>query len=116
MLMNGGVYSGTRLLSRPTVELMTTDQLTDANKRDGGLYPGMWDGAGWGLGVRVETRRTGLGRPGRYGWSGGLGSAWFNDPAERLIGILLTQRAFDSPNPPPVCQDFETCAYAALAA
>ena len=114
MLMNGGVYSGTRLLSRPAVELMTTDQLTEQNKRDGGLYPGMWDVNGWGFGVRVTTGRTGLARPGRYGWSGGLGTDWFNDPERGLIAILLTQRAFDSPQPPPICLDFETCAYAAL--
>jgi CubicO group peptidase (beta-lactamase class C family) len=117
MLMNGGIYSGTRLLSRPAVELMTTDQLTDADKRDtGALFPGMWDAAGWGFGVQVTTGRTGFARPGRYGWNGGLGSLWFNDPAEDLIGILLTQRAWDSPKPPPVCEDFTTCAYAALAA
>jgi CubicO group peptidase (beta-lactamase class C family) len=116
MLMNGGIYSGTRLLSRPTVELMTTDQLTEANKRDSALYPGMWDAAGWGFGVSVTTGRTGPAQVGRYGWNGGLGSLWFNDPAQDLIGILLTQRAFDSASPPPVCRDFETCAYAALAA
>jgi CubicO group peptidase (beta-lactamase class C family) len=114
MLMNGGVYSGTRLLSRASVELMTTDQLTEQDKRDGALYPGMWDADGWGFGVRVTTARTGLARPGRYGWSGGLGTDWFNDPGRGLIAILLTQRAFDSPKPPPVCRDFETCAYAAL--
>ena len=116
MLLGGGSYSGTRLLSRPSVELMTTDQLTSENKRRGGLTEGAWDAAGWGFGVQVTTARTGLASVGRYGWNGGLGTMWFNDPREQLIGILLTQRLFDSPQPPKFCLDFETTAYAALSA
>jgi len=114
MLMGGGTYSGTRLLSRPSVELMTGDRITAANKENTGLLPGMWDATGWGFGVSVTTARTGHAAPGRYGWNGGLGTAWFNDPRERLTGILLTQRWFSSPQPPLVVEDFETCAYAAL--
>jgi CubicO group peptidase (beta-lactamase class C family) len=114
LLLGGGRYSGTRLLSRPSVELMTTDQLTPENKARGGLGPGMWDAAGWGMGVRVTTRRTGPAAVGQYGWNGGLGTLWFNDPREKLIGVLLTQRMWDSPQPPCVARDFETCVYAAL--
>ena len=29
--------------------------------------------------------------PGRYGWSGGYGTTWFNDPDRRLVAIALTQ-------------------------
>ncbi len=115
LLLGRGRYSGTRLLSRPLAELMTSDQLTAANKARGGLAPGMWDAAGWGMGVSVVTRRTGYPAVGQYGWNGGLGTIWFNDPAENLIGILLTPRMWDSPAAPPVARDFETCVYAALA-
>lgn len=115
LLLGGGCYSGTRLLSRPLVELMTSDQLTPENKARGGLVPGMWDAAGWGMGVRVTTRKTGFPAVGQYGWNGGLGTVWFNDPAEKLIGILLTPRMWDSATPPRVAQDFEACAYGALA-
>jgi len=114
MLLGGGRYSGTRLLSRPLVELMTSDQLTAENKARGGLLPGMWDAAGWGMGVQVTTRKTGFPAVGQYGWNGGLGSTWFNDPEENLVGILLTPRMWDSPATPRVAQDFETCVYAAL--
>jgi CubicO group peptidase (beta-lactamase class C family) len=114
MLLGGGRYSGTRLLSRPSVELMTTDWLTPENKRHGGLGETMWDASGWGFGVQVTTARTTLASVGRYGWSGGLGTMWFNDPREELIGILLTQRMWQSPQPPKICLDFETAAYAAL--
>jgi len=116
MLLGGGDYSGTRLLSRPSVELMTTDRLTTENKRHRGLGDDMWEASGWGFGVQVATARTGLASVGRYGWSGGLGTLWFNDPREELIGILLTQGMWSSPQPPNICLDFETGAYAALAA
>jgi hypothetical protein len=36
------------------------------------------------------------------------------DPQEDLIGILLTQRHMDSPEPPPVFSDFWTLAHAAI--
>jgi len=29
--------------------------------------------------------------PGQYGWSGGFGTTWFNDPLEELTAIALTQ-------------------------
>jgi CubicO group peptidase (beta-lactamase class C family) len=29
--------------------------------------------------------------PGRYGWDGGSGSSWFNDPHRDLIAIAMTQ-------------------------
>jgi len=51
---------------------------------------------------------------GTYGWDGGLGTSWANDPAEDLVGILLTNQAWTSPSPPPVSQDFWTCTYAAI--
>jgi hypothetical protein len=28
---------------------------------------------------------------GRYGWAGGYGTSWFNDPHRGLIAIALTQ-------------------------
>jgi CubicO group peptidase (beta-lactamase class C family) len=116
MLLGGGVYSGTRILSRPSVELLATDHLTAENRRSGGLLPGFWDTTGWGFGVQVRTARSGPAAVGQYGWNGGLGTVWFNDPRERLIGILLTQRLWQSPQPPAVAVDFETTAYAALPA
>jgi CubicO group peptidase (beta-lactamase class C family) len=60
-------------------------------------------------------RRTSLFHSvGTYGWSGGLGTAWYNDPAEDLVMILMTQRAFSSSSMPAICGDFFTTTYAAL--
>jgi CubicO group peptidase (beta-lactamase class C family) len=52
--------------------------------------------------------------PGRYGWTGGFGTTAYVDPAEKVIGILFTQRMMDSPEPPKVYADFWTLAYGAL--
>lgn len=114
MLLNKGSYGGERILARASVELMTTDQLTPAQKAVSGLRPGDFDANGYGFGVGVVTRRTELASVGAYGWDGGLGTSWRNDPAEGLVGILLTQRAWTSPTPPDICRDFWTLAYAAL--
>jgi CubicO group peptidase (beta-lactamase class C family) len=115
MLRGGGVYQGVRILSRPAVSLMTSDQLPAAVKAVSGLLPGDFDDTGWGFGVSVVTRRTQLYHcAGTYGWNGGLGTTWVNDPAEDLTLILLTQQAFTSPVPPAINRDFWTSAYQAL--
>jgi CubicO group peptidase (beta-lactamase class C family) len=115
MLLNHGKHGDVRILSRASVETMTTDQLTLAQKAFGGLVPGYFESHGWGLGVSVVTRRTDVaGSVGRFGWDGGLGTSWYMDPREDLAGILLTQRAWTSPDAPNVCKDFWTLAYAAI--
>lgn len=92
---------------------MTTDQLTPEQKAENAVF--FAGRSGWGLGVQVITRRTTIGSvPGRFGWTGGTGTAVYTDPAEELIGILLTQRAMTSPVPPTVFSDFWTCAYQAI--
>jgi CubicO group peptidase (beta-lactamase class C family) len=113
MMLNKGRYRGERVLSRPSVELMTTDQLTAGQKAENFVF---FDGrSGWGLGFHVIIRRETLATvPGRFGWNGGAGTSAYADPAEELIGILLTQRHMTSPGPPKVFRDFWTCAYAAI--
>jgi CubicO group peptidase (beta-lactamase class C family) len=115
MLRGGGVHRGVRILSRAAVSLMTSDQLPAAVKAVSGLAPGDFDDLGWGFGVSVVTRRTELYHSaGTYGWNGGLGTTWVNDPAEDLTLILLTQLAFTSHRPPAINRDFWTTAYQAL--
>jgi CubicO group peptidase (beta-lactamase class C family) len=115
MLLSQGRHGGARILSRPAVETMTSDQLTPAQKAVSGIVPGYFDSHGWGFGVSVVTRREDLpGSIGRFGWDGGLGTSWYSDPREDMVGILMTQRAWTSPIPPPVCRDFWTAAYQAI--
>ncbi len=63
----------------------------------------------------VDPASAPAGMPRGYGWEGGSGTAWRNDPATGLTGILLTQRMLASPEPPAVARDFWSAAYAALA-
>jgi CubicO group peptidase (beta-lactamase class C family) len=101
---------GGGLLSPASVATMTTDQLLPGQ---GGPRP---DGSqGWGMGVGVQRRRTDLGRaPGSYGWDGGLGTSWANDPGAGTVGVILTNQAFTSAFPPPaVIRDFWTASAAA---
>jgi CubicO group peptidase (beta-lactamase class C family) len=113
MMLNQGRSGPRRVLSRPSVELMTTDQLTAAQKEENEIF---FDGmGGWGLGVNVITRRTSLGPgPGSFGWTGGTGTTVYTDPAEEMALILLTQRLMTSPVPPAVFSDFFAAAYQAI--
>ena len=52
--------------------------------------------------------------PWGYGWDGGTGTTWRTDPVRGLTGILLTQRAMTSPEPPPLFADFWAGAMAAF--
>ena len=84
MMLNRGQLDGLRLLSRKTVELMTSDQL-------GGLR--FRPGQGFGLGFDVRTGGGGavLGSIGEYSW-GGLGGTYFwVDPKEELVAVWMAQ-------------------------
>jgi len=70
MLLNGGQFDGKRLLSRKTVELMTTDHLR------GVPYS---PGAGFGLGFSVVKDLGARGDPGsvgEFGWGGAYHSTY----------------------------------------
>jgi CubicO group peptidase (beta-lactamase class C family) len=93
MLLNRGQLNGVRLLSRKTVELMTSDAIGTLDLRN---YAGdqVLKGYGFGLGVRVR-RSTGengwMGSIGDFGWAGALGTYFWVDPTEQLIGIVMIQ-------------------------
>jgi len=113
MMLDGGRHGGGRILSRASVELMTSDQLTPPQRAGAEVFFGSH--ASWGLGMAVDIRRDQLFHtPGRFGWDGGFGTSAYADPAEGMIGILFTQRLMDSPEPPPVFTDFWTLAYGAM--
>jgi CubicO group peptidase (beta-lactamase class C family) len=115
MMLSQGKHGNERILSRLSVETMTTDQLTPEQKAVSGLVPGSFDSRGWGFGVSMITRRNDVAAvPGRYGWDGGMGTSWYSDPREEMVTILMTQRVWTSPSPPDVCLDFWTSAYQAI--
>jgi CubicO group peptidase (beta-lactamase class C family) len=113
MMLNKGRYGSEQILSRASVELMTSDQLTPAEREGSEIFFG--DYSSWGLGVAVDIRRREIYHtPGRYGWTGGFGTTAYIDPQENMIGILFTQRMMDSPEPPKIFTDFWTLAYEAM--
>jgi CubicO group peptidase (beta-lactamase class C family) len=89
MLLSKGVHDGKRLLSERSVEVMTTNHLTPEQMAGAGPILG---GRGWGFGVGVVTEPDAdWPVPGRYGWSGGYGTTWFNDPHRGIVAIAMTQ-------------------------
>lgn len=85
MTLNGGELDGNRILSRKTIELMTTDHLEGKPFRPG---------QGFGLGFFVVTdlgARGILGSEGEYGWGGAYHSTYWVDPAEELVVVYMTQ-------------------------
>lgn len=113
MMLGKGKLGDERILSRASIELMTTDQLTDEQKASALMF---FNGnSGWGLGMSVALKRDNLWMtPGRFGWDGGYGTSAYADPENDLAGILLSQRLMDSPEAPKHYVDFWTSAYQAM--
>ena len=90
MLLNGGELDGVRIVSKKTVEYMTSDHL--GGMRGPAYLPG--PGYGFGLGVKVRTSSGEADSPGSlgdYDWGGAGGTYFWVDPKERLIGVWMTQ-------------------------
>jgi len=89
MLLNGGELDGVRILSRKTVELMTSDHLGDMSR--GALLPAGY-GFGFTMAVSHGAGKTGvLGSEGEYFWGGAAGTRFWIDPKEQMIGIFMIQ-------------------------
>lgn len=87
MVLNGGTYDGTRILSRKSVELMTANHLDN--------IPYTWsEGTGFGLGFSITTdlgASGALGSKGAFGWGGAYNSVFWADPQEDLLVVYFTQ-------------------------
>ena len=112
MMLKKGIHGRERILSRPSIELMTMDHLTAEQKAASPFFANFWDDHGWGFGLGVITGRNDLaGVPGRFGWDGAFGTSWHVDPKEELVGILMTQRRPDVLGISAIALDFWTSAY-----
>ena len=115
MLLAGGAYGKQRILSRLSVEAMTTDQLTHEQKAASPFFASFWDARGWGLGLSVVTRRDDVASvPGRFGWDGAFSTSFYVDPHEDMVGVLMAQCRPGALRLPPVILDFWTSAYQAI--
>jgi CubicO group peptidase (beta-lactamase class C family) len=112
MLLNGGVLDGARIISRKTIELMTTNHTGDLNIYSKG------PGYGYGLGffVRLSLADALLpGSLGAYGWGGVYCTSYFADPREDLFGLMFSQVLNAVQNPQlTIRPDFERMVYQAL--
>ena len=108
-LLNGGELEGVRILSPRSVALMTSNQTATR-------YPN--ENYGWGLGIRVRTSPAGedLGSVGSYGWSGGTGTCFVVDPAERLIVIVFVPTVPRTPGVSDIQKAFVNAAYQSIVA
>lgn len=132
MLLDRGAIAGGRILAESTVEAMTSDQLSEEVKSRSPWTPGWFASHGWGYGVGVVTAADdsidlalspfdpefrsdgGASAPGAYGWSGGYGTTWRNDPAKDLAAVLMTQVGMVSAAGPTFFRDFLNLAFAAV--
>ncbi|GAA3465451.1 hypothetical protein GCM10018965_000030 [Nonomuraea roseola] len=122
MLLNGGMHGSQRILSRPAVELMTTNRMTPEEtalrtalaKKYVHVSFGQGQHGGWGFGMAVRTYRADYASIGQFGWDGGAGTSTYGDPDKQLIGILLTQVGTTNPDSTRAILDFWTTLYQAI--
>ncbi|PTM56454.1 serine hydrolase domain-containing protein [Desmospora activa] len=122
MLLNEGMHGTERILSRPAVQLMTTNRLTPeqlAARRamaTNNVHVSFGQGqhGGWGFGMAVRTYRGDYASIGQFGWDGGTGTSTYADPDKQLIGFLLTQVGMSTPDSARLIHDFWTMVYQAI--
>jgi CubicO group peptidase (beta-lactamase class C family) len=93
MLLDGGKLQGTRLLSPTTIAFMSADHLGSMKVVARG---GVGTGYAFGLGfaVRTDAGIAGVSGPvGEYRWGGAAGTAFWVDPKDEMISVLMTQGA-----------------------
>ena len=114
MIVNGGEWSGRRILSPSAVELMHTNQLPEGMK----IRLPTWDmpNTVFGLGFAIKNS-PGAGEPdtaiGEYHWGGMAGTHSWISPKAGLSALLFTQRAYGFWH--PFSHEFKRLAYAAVA-
>jgi CubicO group peptidase (beta-lactamase class C family) len=86
MMLNDGQLEGKRLISRKTVELMTTDALVPPAT----FRPGEGFGLGFSV-VKDVGLRGEFSSVGEFGWGGAYHSTYWVDPHEQLVVVYLTQ-------------------------
>jgi len=105
MLLNGGNYNGHRILSKRTVEMMTSGQLD----------PGVFGEDNFGLGFDITSEKSAAKGPrnaGSFSWGGYYGTTFWADPKAHLVCLFMTQQNPNSHG--DVERKFETLVYSSL--
>jgi CubicO group peptidase (beta-lactamase class C family) len=93
MLLNKGQLDGVRILSRKTVELMSTNSIGDLFIFNPFKHNGiMGDKFGYGFGIRTERGvYDELESMGQFGWDGAFYTRFWVDPKEDIIAVFMSQ-------------------------
>jgi CubicO group peptidase (beta-lactamase class C family) len=105
MILNGGVYNGHTILSKRTVEIMTSGQ----------LKPGMFGEDNFGLGFGITSNYSAARGPRNAGsitWGGYFGTTYWADPKAHMVCLFMTQHSPNSHG--DIEQKFETLVYSSL--
>ena len=113
MLINGKTADSRTILSRPMLSMMRANRIpADQLPLTIGLQP--LPGYGWGLGMRVMLdtgRALQLTNVGELGWAGAASTFFWVDPAEEMIGLVMSQFLGSAL---PLADDMRTAAYQML--
>ena len=94
MILNKGDLEGVCILSRKTIELITSNSIGDLfiynpSKTNLGIIA---DKYGYGFGIRTERGvYNDLESMGTFGWDGAFYTRFWIDPKEDMIGVFLSQ-------------------------
>lgn len=99
MLLNNGTLDGNRILSRKTVELMTSNHLSGGRSISESAVPGAVAGSdmhgygfGLGFGVLQDVGTAQIaGSPGQFYWGGAASTLFWVDPVEKMVLVFMTQ-------------------------
>ena len=96
LMLGRGEVDGVRLVKPETIDLMTTNRLTDEQRGHDFLGMPFWMSQGFGLGTSMimdaqKHEWMGAGAAGSFGWPGAFGTWWQADPANDMILIYLIQ-------------------------
>src|SRR5206468_12192891 len=102
VLRNGGELGGVRILAPHTVDLMTHNQsrmLFDSTGE-----------RGFGFGFQMTERygANGMTSVGTFNWGGAYGTAYYVDPVEHLVMVLMLNQL---PNRTDIAGKFPTLVY-----
>jgi CubicO group peptidase (beta-lactamase class C family) len=86
MLLNGGVYNGKRILSRRTVDMMTTNQIGEVS------YGGGQDKFGLGFSIiMAKSEGRTPANVGTFAWGGAFATSYWVDPKEKMVYLFYRQ-------------------------
>jgi CubicO group peptidase (beta-lactamase class C family) len=94
MLLNDGTFEHKKILSKKSIELMSSNHLTAEQIKER-----TWESQrGYGYGMLMRTMLNPadagcLGSVGEFGWDGWTGNWFFVDPQEKLVAFFMIQRA-----------------------